>query len=917
MAKTLVIVESPTKAKTIRAFLSKDYQVEASMGSVRDLPAKAADIPASMKKEKWARLGVDVTEDFKPLYVVPSTKKKVIDTLKAALKNADELIIATDEDREGESIGWHLLEILKPKVPVKRMVFHEITESAIKEALQNTREIDDKLVRAQETRRILDRLYGYTLSPLLWKKIAAGLSAGRVQSVAVRLLVMRERERRAFRSAVYWDLKAFLSPKSEADREFESMLVSIGGKRLATGKDFDANTGTLIRGRDVLLLDGTQAEALRARIERETWTVNDVEERDEVRNPAPPFTTSTMQQEANRKLGFGAKQTMQIAQRLYERGLITYMRTDSVNLSEQAIKTIRQDVAAKYGKEYLSASERRFKTKAKGAQEAHEAIRPAGDVMPTAGELGLEGQEAALYDLIWKRSMATQMAEARLRFVSATITAGDAAFRATGRRIEFPGFFRAYVEGSDDPEASLEDRESILPPLKKGDVVDLKHLNALSHRTQPPARYTEAALVQMLESEGIGRPSTYATIINTIQDRGYARKQGSALVPTFTALAVTSLLEEYFPRLVDLSFTASMEQKLDDISTGEAEWLPYLNEFYGGESGIESEVKTRESDINPRTACTIDFDDIDAEVRVGRFGAYLERSDDGVVVRASLPENVAPADLSPEEAEKIFQQKLSGAEAFTRHPETDEPIYVKVGPYGAYVQMGDEGEDKKKIVRTTLPKGVTPENITPDQAIKLVGLPRLLGTHPETGKDIRAGIGRFGPFIVHGTEFASLKSTDDVLTIELPRALELLELKKLGAGKRGLVRIIGPHPTDGEPIEAYSGRFGPYVKHGAINAPVGRDRNVDELTIEEAVKLIEERRLNPPEPKPGKAPRGAAKGGAKKGASKSGAAKGGAKKPASKAGAKKGGAKKGGAKKGGAGAAPTNGAADVGVEAAE
>ncbi|MBC8145747.1 MAG: type I DNA topoisomerase, partial [bacterium] len=751
MAKTLVIVESPTKAKTIRNFLSKDYQVEASMGSVRDLPARAADIPASLKKEKWARLGVDVNEEFKPLYVVPSNKKKVIDTLKAALKNADELIIATDEDREGESIGWHLLEILKPKVPVKRMVFHEITADAIRDALLHTRQIDDKLVRAQETRRILDRLYGYTLSPLLWKKIAAGLSAGRVQSVAVRLLVMRERERRAFRSAVYWDLKAQLGTHKEPDREFESMLISVGGRRLATGKDFDANTGTLIAGRDVLLMDEAQATSVRERIERANWTVGDVEERDEVRNPAPPFTTSTMQQEANRKLGFGAKQTMQIAQRLYERGLITYMRTDSVNLGEQAIATIRQDVSAKYGKDYLSASPRKFQTKSKGAQEAHEAIRPAGTVMPTAGELGLEGQEAALYDLIWKRTMATQMAEARLRFVSVTINAEDAAFRATGRRIEFPGFFRAYVEGSDDPEASLEDRETYLPALTKGDVLDLKRLDALSHRTQPPARYTEAALVQSLEREGIGRPSTYATIINTIQERGYARKQGAALVPTFTALAVTALLEEHFPRLVDLGFTASMEQKLDDISTGEAAWLPYLNEFYGGDVGIANEVKTREADINPRTACTIDFDDIEAEVRVGRFGAYLERTDDGVIIRASLPDNVAPADLSPDEAERIFQQKLSGAEAFCVHPETGEPIYVKVGPYGAYVQMGDEGEDKKKVVRTTLPKGVTTENITQEQAIKLVGLPRLLGTHPESEKDIRAGIGRFGPFIVHGT----------------------------------------------------------------------------------------------------------------------------------------------------------------------
>ncbi len=852
MAKTLVIVESPTKARTIRTFLPDGYQVEASMGSVRDLPAKAADIPAALKKEKWARLGVDVQDEFRPLYVVPPAKKKVIDALKKALKDADELIIATDEDREGESIGWHLLQILNPKVPVRRMVFHEITDEAIHQALEHTRQIDDKLVRAQETRRILDRLYGYTLSPLLWKKIARGLSAGRVQSVAIRLLVMRERERRRFHRATYWDLKANLR-RADESATFEATLVSFQGRRLATGRDFDPDTGGLIPGRDVLLMGQDQADELRARLVDTPWSVAGIEEKKETRSPAAPFITSTLQQEANRKLGLSARQTMQMAQKLYERGFITYMRTDSVNLSQQAIDGVRAAVARKYGDEFLSAEPRRFRTKSKGAQEAHEAIRPAGSAMQPVAELGLEGAEAALYDLIWKRTMATQMAEARLRFVTATISAADCTFRASGRRTEFPGFFRAYVEGSDDPEATLEDRETYLPDMRQGDSLAVEALQALSHETKPPARFTEASLVQSLEREGIGRPSTYATIIGTIQERGYARKQGNQLVPTYTAMAVVRLLEDYFPQLVDLGFTAQMEQKLDDIAEGEAPWLPYLERFYRGEQGLEDLVKAKEEEIDPRAACTLDFGDLQGNVRVGRFGAYIEVPSDGEVLRVSLPDSVGPADLSPEEVEKIVQQKLSGAEALGTHPETGEPIYVKVGPYGPYVQLGDEAEGKK-LTRTTLPKGITPETITIDQAIRLVELPRALGQHPETGKDVKAGIGRFGPYVVHDGTFASLKATDDVLDIELPRALELLELKKLGKGKRGLVRIVGEHPEDNEPIEAYSGRYGPYIKHGGINAPIPKTANVEDLTVDEAVKILAERKANPPEPKKKRAP---------------------------------------------------------------
>lgn len=845
MAKKLVIVESPTKARTIKTFLPGDYHVEASMGSVRDLPAKAADIPEKLKKEKWTRLGVDVENDFGPLYVVSAQKKKVIKQLKDALKDADELYIATDEDREGESIGWHLLEILKPKVPVKRMVFHEITKSAIQDALGNTRTIDDKLVRAQETRRILDRLVGYTISPLLWKKIARGLSAGRVQSVAVRLLVMRERERRAFRSGTYWDLVAALSTADGT--EFSSILTVLNGTRLATGKDFDPDTGKIPEGKEVVLLGEAEARELRERLLRGDWVVQSVEEKEESRTAAPPFITSTLQQEANRKLGMSARRTMQVAQKLYERGLITYMRTDSVNLSELALNAIRSAIEGKYGSEYLSPEPRRFKTKSKGAQEAHEAIRPAGEQMPTVDALNLDGEEAALYELIWKRTMATQMANARVQFVTGTIAAGDALFRSSGKRVLFPGFFRAYVEGSDDPDAVLEDRDSPLPELKVGETLSCKKLDAQGHETKPPARFTEASLVQALEREGIGRPSTYATILGTIQDRGYVRKQGGRLVPTFTAMAVTALLEEHFPDLVDLKFTAHMEDVLDHIASGEADWLPYLNGFYRGEDGLEEQVKTREEKIDARKACTLEFDGLDdVEVRVGRYGAFLERQENGEALRASLPDDIGPADLSSEAAERIIEQKLSGDAAFGTHPETGDPIYVKVGPYGAYVQLGSD-EENGKVVRTTLPKGITPENITLEQAAKLLELPRLLGNHPETGKEIKAGIGRFGPFVVHDGTFASLKGTDDVLAIGLPRALELLELKKLG--KRGLVRVVGEHPADKEPIEVYVGKFGPYVKHGGINAAIPKEVPVEDVSVEQAVAWLEERKANPPQKK--------------------------------------------------------------------
>ncbi|EKQ70812.1 DNA topoisomerase I, bacterial [Leptolyngbyaceae cyanobacterium JSC-12] len=846
---TLVIVESPTKARTIRNYLPAGYRVEASMGHVRDLPQSASEIPASVKGEKWAQLGVNVNENFEPLYVVPQDKKKVVKELKDALKQADELVLATDEDREGESISWHLLQLLQPKVPIKRMVFHEITQEAIQEAIQNCREVDERLVRAQETRRILDRLVGYTLSPLLWKKIAFGLSAGRVQSVAVRLLVVRERQRRAFRKGTYWDLKATLEAQgnsAEAQGSFEAKLVTLNGVKVASGSDFDETTGQVAAGRNVVLLSEADARALQDRIRDRPWTVTNLEERPVVRKPSPPFTTSTLQQEANRKLGLSARDTMRVAQSLYEQGYITYMRTDSVNLSKQAIAAARACVEEKYGIEYLSPQPRQYSTKSKGAQEAHEAIRPAGNTFRTPQQTGLKDREFRLYDLIWKRTIATQMAEARQTNITVQIQVEDAGFRASGKRIDFPGFFRAYVEGSDDPDAAIEDQEVILPTLRVGDVPICTDLEAIGHETQPPARYTEASLVKTLESEGIGRPSTYASIIGTIIDRGYAQMVGNALVPTFTAFAVTSLLEQHFPDLVDTSFTARMEETLDDISTGEVDYLPYLKEFYLGDSGLETQVKNRESQIDPNEARTIELEDLDAKVRIGRYGAFLEVEGDEGTVKASIPKDLTPSDLDPDQVEILLRQKTEGPDKVGFHPETGEPIYVLIGAYGPYVQLGDITEDNPKPKRASLPKGVTPDDVTLEQAVGLLSLPRLLGVHPETGAKIQAGLGRFGPYIVHdqgkdGKEYRSLKAGDDVLTIDLERALAILAEPKTGRGRRAAakpLRELGVHPTDNEPINIYDGPYGPYIKHGKVNASLPEGETVEGITLEAAIKAI-------------------------------------------------------------------------------
>jgi DNA topoisomerase I len=862
--KRLVVVESPTKARTIRNFLPRDgYQIEASMGHIRDLPASAKEIPEDVKGEDWARLGVKVNEGFEPLYVIPSRKKDVVKQLRNALSEADELFIATDEDREGESIGWHLVQVLNPDVPVRRMVFHEITEEAIQRALGETRDIDVDLVEAQETRRILDRLVGYTISPLLWRKIKPKLSAGRVQSVAVRVLVMRERERVTFVPSSYWDLKAQMS---KSGLGFEAEMTHLGGVRLASGRDFDPDTGRLKdgieEGKDVLLIDEIQATALAEQLPAETWRVADVKTRMRTKSPYAPFITSTLQQEANRKLGFSSSRTMSIAQKLYENGHITYMRTDSTNLSKEAIQGARTAVVDRYGSDYLNEDVREYSS-AKSAQEAHEAIRPAGSEMKTRKDLGLTGMNAKLYDLIWKRTVATQMAKAEIKYTNVYFEAGEddeaARFRASGKEIVFPGFMRAYVEGSDDPEAELEDRERPLPSFEVGETTDapgqgdgavasvlqVKTIEPIGHETKPPSRYTEATLVKKLEEEGIGRPSTYASIIDTIQRRGYVRKEGSALVPTFTAFATNNLMEKQFERLVDTHFTAEMEDALDDIARGKTDPNPYLESFFLGEEGIEPRVEKGLDDIDPKQISEISFPKQwgDYVVRVGKYGAYVEGpldngSEDDAT--ASLPEDLAPGDTTKEKLHDILEESNKGDQVLGIHPESDMPVILKSGPYGPYVQLGDD-EQKGKPKRVSLPPSVSPEDVDFDLGLQIINLPRVIGEHPETGDPIDAAIGRYGPYVRHKKTkgkytYASLKDSDDVLTVEMDRAMELIEEKE---AKNKPQRELGEHPETGQPVELWKGRYGPYVKHKGTNASLQDGQTIEDITMEEAIELLD------------------------------------------------------------------------------
>ena len=882
--KRLVIVESPAKAKKIGGYLGSNYTVMASMGHVRDLPESAKDIPEEIKKTKsnLAKYGVDVDHEFAPLYIVSERKKKLVKELRDALKGAGELLLATDEDREGESIGWHLAELLAPKVPVKRMVFSEITKEAIQEAVQHTRELDMNLVAAQEARRIIDRLYGYRLSPLLWKKVRPKLSAGRVQSVAVRVLVRRELERLAFRSGSYWDLKSKLA--TAAGAEFEATLATVKGQRVATGKDFDENTGKLKPEANVVLLDESAARQLQSQLQSQPWNVTSVETRLQTRKPYAPFTTSTLQQEANRKLGLTARDTMRIAQSLYEDGYITYMRTDSVNLSQEALNAARKSVMDRYGKDYLSPEPRQYATKTKNAQEAHEAIRPAGTEMKTAEEQGLSGREAALYGMIWKRTVATQMAEAQLRFQTVTVTVDDAEFKATGRHVEFPGFFRAYVEGVDDPDAALDDQEAALPPLNENDRLACQGLEPVGHETKPPARYTEATLVKALEADGIGRPSTYATIIDTIIDREYVMKAGSQLVPTFTAFAVNQLLETYFPKLVDLGFTAKMEQDLDDIANGQGDRLPYLQQFYNGAEGLDAQVKLNEEAIDPRSACTLQFAGLTSKIRVGKFGPYLESEKDGETITASIPDSLAPADITNAMVDNLIELKQRGPQSLGTHPETGFPIYLLVGPFGPYLQLGEKTDDGTKPKRVSLPKTRDPNSITLDDALSYLSLPRQLGKHPTTGHVVNAGIGMYGPYVKHEKTFKSLEKTDDVLTVTMERAIELLAQAKVKAVVVP-IKELGPHPEDKEPVQIFDGRYGAYVKHGKVNATLPKGTDPQAFTLEEALPLLAERAARGPAPKK-------SRGRSTKAASTKVAAESAEKKPVKKKAAKKAAKKK-------------------------
>ena len=868
----LVIVESPAKAKKIASFLGPGYVVESSIGHIRDLPRNAADVPASHKGQPWARLGVDVDNDFQTLYVVSADKRQQVAKLRALLKDADELFLATDEDREGEAIAWHLLETLKPKVPVRRMVFHEITPSAIQAAVEAPRELDRALVDAQETRRVLDRLYGYEVSPVLWKKVMPKLSAGRVQSVATRVVVERERARMRFREASYWDVEGRFTAAAQDDptapRALAATLVALDGTRLATGRDFAAETGLLRPGADVVHLDEASARSLAERLADAPFSVRSVEDRPYTRRPYAPFMTSTLQQEGGRKLRFSAQRVMQTAQRLYENGYITYMRTDSSNLSETAVAAARAQARELYGPEYVPDAPRRYAGKVKNAQEAHEAIRPSGDVFRTPGELARElgGDELRLYELIWQRTVASQMADARgvsatVRLGAATADGTDAEFSASGKVITFPGFLRAYVEGSDDPDAELESTERRLPRVAVGDRLGVDALDPQGHTTSPPARYTEASLVKQLEELGIGRPSTYASIITTIQDRGYVWKKGSALVPTWLAFAVIGLLEQHFARLVDYGFTASMEDDLDTIAGGEGNSVEWLTRFYFGspdgveggvarQGGLKKLVGENLEDIDARGINSIPIgrtgDGTEVVVRVGRYGPYVTVGDE----RGSLPDDLAPDELTPELAQQLASAPSEDRQLGT-DPETGYHVVAKAGRYGPYVTLALPDGSKDKPPTGSLFASMDLDTLTLEDALRLLTLPRLLGD--SEGEPVTAQNGRYGPYISRGKDSRSLDSEEQLFTVTLADALVLLAQPKTrgrgAATARPPLKELGVDPASGKAMVVKEGRFGPYVTDGETNASLRRGDDPATLTDERAVELLADRRARGPAPK--------------------------------------------------------------------
>jgi DNA topoisomerase-1 len=873
--RRLVIVESPAKARTIAGYLGKGYVVESSIGHIRDMPDKAAEIPAKYRKEPWARLGVNVDHGFEALYVVPADKKPQVSKLKHLLANADELLLATDEDREGEAIAWHLLEELKPKVPAHRMVFHEITPEAIAQAVANPRDLDRGLVDAYQTRRVLDRLYGYEVSPVLWKKVMPRLSAGRVQSVATRLVVARERERIAFRPAAYWDLEAIFTTIADDAAavddvsSFPARLVAVDGRRVAQGRDF-APTGEL-RNADLLYLSGRASDAgsdtgqvppgvvhllgageLAGRLDGAAFSVKSVERKPYRRSPYAPFRTTTLQQEASRKLGFSAKYTMSVAQRLYENGHITYMRTDSITLSQTAINAARAQARELYGAEYVPDAPRVYTSKVKNAQEAHEAIRPAGDRFRTPARAGLSGDELRMYELIWKRTVASQMKDATGESVSVRVSgrssAGEEAeFGASGKIISFHGFLKAYVEDVED-DAERDDRERRLPPLADGDPL-AGELSPAEHATRPPARYTEATLVKELEDREIGRPSTYASIIGTILDRGYVFKKGTALVPSFLAFAVVNLLERHFAHLVDYDFTARMEDGLDEIARGEAARVPWLQRFYFGTDGDDAdhedglkELVSDIGDIDARDVSSFPLAGTDIVVRVGRYGPYLERDGE----RVNVPEGTAPDELTPERAAELFAQPSSDVPLGT-DPATGHEIVAKNGRFGPYVTEVLPDGDGAKPRTSSLLKSMSLDTVTLEAALRLLTLPQTIGELD--GEPVTVQNGRYGPYVKKGTDSRSLESEDQLFSLTLAEAKEVFAQPK-GRG-RGRVaapplRELGEDPASSRPIVIKEGRFGPYVTDGETNASLRKGDAVESVTLQRAVELLAERRAAGP-----------------------------------------------------------------------
>jgi DNA topoisomerase I len=867
--KTLVIVESPAKAKTIEGFLGRgQFRVLASRGHIRDLPSSAKQVPKGITDPEIRRLGIDVNNHFEPIYVIVDKKRDVVKELKAALHDADEVLLATDEDREGEAISWHVLEVLKPVVPVKRLVFHEITAKAIEDALANPRDLDMRLVEAQEGRRKLDRLFGYEMSVVTRRRAGGATSAGRVQSVAARLVVERERARMAFRAGTYWDLEGTFSAR---DAEFPATLAALGGHRMASGRDFDPATGQLAAGADVATLDETTAHGLTESLRDAPFQIVSVDAKSFTERPKPPFTTSTLQQEAARKLGFTAARTMAVAQGLYEHGYITYMRTDATFLSEQAITAARHQIAARYSAEDLPAEPRQYRGKVKNAQEAHEAIRPAGDQMrvldDVAGELNVD--ERRIYELIWKRTVACQMADARIRRVTIRLVAPtpageEATFQATGRTIEFPGYLRAYVEGADDPDAELEDREVILPSLEEGDPAQCRNLEPSSHTTQPPARYTEASLVKDLEERGIGRPSTYAVVIDTLLRRDYVWKKGSALVPTWTAFAKQQLLERFFAHLIDYDFTAGMEEALDAIARGEGEAEKWLHAFWfgNGQTGLKDLVNEEHlATIDPAevNAVPIGSDSQGREiiVRVWNNGASVVRGEE----RAPVPVDLPPDELTIEKAEDLLEKGAAGPRVLGTDPDTTLPVLALTGRYGPFVQLGEmEDGSKEKPKRASLFSDMQVDTITLDQAVQLLSLPRTVG-ETNDGVEITALNGRYGPYLKKGTESRSLETEAQLFTITVDQAEVLFaQPKRRGRRTKPPIAELGAHPDSGAAVRVLDGRYGPYVTDGELNATVPRGVDPASIDLDQAVELLRERAARgPSEPKAKKAAKKATK----------------------------------------------------------